>query len=76
MLPSTVDLATAARAIGVSLATAYRLARRRAFPYVILRPGWRYRVPTAALLKALDIDLMPVHIEGVDQAADFAARFA
>jgi hypothetical protein len=75
-LPTTVDMATAARAIGVSLGTAYRLARRRAFPCVVLRPGWRYRVPTAALLTALNIDLTPVHIDDVDQGVDFAARFA
>lgn len=75
-LPATVDLATAARAIGVSVATAYRLARRRAFPCTVLRPGWRYRVPTAALLKALDVDLRPVHIDDVHRGADFAGRFA
>jgi hypothetical protein len=74
-LPATVDLATAARAVGVSLATAYRLARQQAFPCTVLRPGWRYRVPTAALLKALSIDLTPVHIDDVHRGADFAAQF-
>jgi hypothetical protein len=75
-LPSTVDLATAARAIGISVTTAYKLVHRQAFPCIVLRLGWRYRVPTAALLKALEINILPVHVDDVGHGADFAAQFA
>jgi hypothetical protein len=49
-LPVTVDLATAARALGISMTTAYRLTQRNAFPCAIMRPTYRYRIPTANLL--------------------------
>jgi hypothetical protein len=38
-LPVTVDLTTASRALGMSVATAYRLLARDAFPCPVLRPG-------------------------------------
>lgn len=75
-LPVTVDLATAARALGISMTTAYRLTRRNAFPCTIMRPTFRYRVPTASLMTALDIDLQPVHADDVEHGIDFARRFA
>jgi hypothetical protein len=74
-LPVTVDLATAARALGISMTTAYRLTQRNAFPCAIMRPTYRYRIPTASLLTALDIDLQPVHPDDVDNGIDFARRF-
>jgi hypothetical protein len=75
-LPATVDLTTAAHAIGISLGTAYKLVHRDVFPCAVLRPGWRYRVPTMALMRALDIDALPVHLDDVESGADFAARLA
>jgi len=74
-LPVTVDLATAARALGISMTTAYRLTQRNAFPCAIMRPTHRYRIPTASLLTALDIDLQPVHPDDVENGIGFAQRF-
>ncbi|MBS2966493.1 helix-turn-helix domain-containing protein [Actinocrinis puniceicyclus] len=74
-LPVTVDLATAARALGISMTTAYRLTQRNAFPCAIMRPTYRYRIPTASLLTALDIDLQPVHPDDVENGIEFARRF-
>jgi hypothetical protein len=47
-LPVTVDLTTAARALGISKNTAYRLISRNAFPCTITRPTHRYRIPPPA----------------------------
>lgn len=74
-LPVTVDLATAARALGISMTTAYRLTGRDAFPCTIMRPTFRYRVPTASLMTALGIDLQPVQPEDVQNGVDFAQQF-
>ena len=54
-LPVAVDLATAARALGLGRSTAYELARRREFPCRVLHVGSSYRVPTADLLRVLGI---------------------
>jgi hypothetical protein len=54
-LPVAVDLATAARALGLGRSTAYELARRREFPCRVLYVGSSYRVPTADLLRVLGI---------------------
>jgi predicted DNA-binding transcriptional regulator AlpA len=54
-LPVTVDIATAARALGLGRSTGYELARRDAFPCRVLRIGSSYRVPTADLLRILGI---------------------
>lgn len=55
-LPASVDLATAARALGIGRTTAYQLARTGELGVPVLRLGVRYRVPTAALLQVLGID--------------------
>jgi predicted site-specific integrase-resolvase len=55
-LPASVDLVTAARALGIGRTSAYRLARAGGLPVPVLRLGVRYRVPTAALLQVLGID--------------------
>jgi len=52
-LPSTVDLATAARAFGIGRTLAYDLAKRGEFPVRVLRLGNRYRVTRADLLRVL-----------------------
>jgi hypothetical protein len=58
-LPVVLDLATAARAIGVSLNTAYRLAGAGQLPCPVMRPRWRYLVPTLPLMKALGMENAP-----------------
>jgi hypothetical protein len=75
-LPVTVDLATAARALGISMTTAYRLTGRDAFPCTIMRPTFRYRVPTVSLMTALGIDLQPVDTADVENGIEFARQFA
>ena len=55
-LPVTVDVPTAALALGLGRSTAYDLARRGKFPCRILRIGSSYRVPTADLLRVLGIE--------------------
>lgn len=52
-LSATTDVVTAGRFLGISRNTAYRLARREAFPLPLVRVGAQYRVPTAALIAAL-----------------------
>jgi excisionase family DNA binding protein len=55
-LPVTVDVTTAARALGLGRSTAYELARRNEFPCRVLRIGSTYRIPTADLLRTLGIE--------------------
>lgn len=55
-LPVTVDVTTAARALGLGRSTAYELARRDEFPCRVLRIGSSYRIPTADLLRVLGIE--------------------
>lgn len=54
-LPVTIDLLTAARALGVSRTTAYSMARTGTFPCPVIRVGGAYRVPTAGLLRLLGL---------------------
>jgi hypothetical protein len=54
-LPATVDLMTAARALGLGRTKAYELAKRDQFPCRIIRIGDTYRVPAAGLLDLLGI---------------------
>lgn len=74
-LPATVDMRTAARALGIHVNTAYKLVGRDAFPCAVLRVGWRHRVPTRALMLALHISEIPVHLDDVVGGADFATQF-
>ncbi|MGH9248808.1 MAG: helix-turn-helix domain-containing protein [Acidimicrobiales bacterium] len=53
-LPPLVDVPTAARALGVSVNFAYRLAKKGELPG-LLRLGSQYRVRTAALHEAAGI---------------------
>ncbi|PJN27032.1 helix-turn-helix domain-containing protein [Kitasatospora sp. CB02891] len=55
-LPVVVNVPTAARALGICLTTAYRLAREDVFPCKILRIGNKYRVPTLELMRAIGMD--------------------
>jgi hypothetical protein len=56
-LPSSVDLATAGRALGLGRTKSHELARAGQFPVRVLRLGNAYRVPTADLLALLGIDV-------------------
>ncbi|WP_182884455.1 helix-turn-helix domain-containing protein [Microbispora sp. H10885] len=55
-LPPTIDLMTAARALGIGRSKAYQLARDGEFPVRIIRIGDLYRVCTADLMKVLGAD--------------------
>jgi hypothetical protein len=52
---ATVDLITAARALGLGRTKAYELARRGEFPCRVIRIGETYRIPTAGLLELLGV---------------------
>jgi hypothetical protein len=67
-LPVSVDLMTAAAALGLGRTKAYELARRGEFPCRLLRVGGTYLVPTAGLLRVLGVDR-----DAQDPAADQAA---
>ena len=51
-LPVTVDVPTAARALGLGRSTAYELARRDEFPCRVLRVGNSYRIPDGGIRDA------------------------
>ena len=55
-LPSSVDLVTAGRALGIGRTKAYELARADELPVRVLRLGNTYRVATADLLRVLGIE--------------------
>ena len=52
---TTVDLATAALALGLGRTRAYALASRGQFPCRVIRIGGTYRIPTAGLLELLGV---------------------
>jgi hypothetical protein len=52
-LPATIDLLTAARALGIGRTKAYELAQVGEFPCRIIRIGDLYRVATADLIGLL-----------------------
>jgi len=52
---ATVDLMTAARALGLGRTRAYELARCGRFPCRVIRIGETYRIPTAGLLELLGV---------------------
>ena len=51
----TVDLMTAATALGMGRTKAYDLARRDEFPCRCIRIGETYRIPTPGLLELLGL---------------------
>jgi hypothetical protein len=58
-LPATIDLLTAARALGIGRNQAYDLASRGEFPCRVLKLGKRYKVVTEELLRHLGVDRGP-----------------
>ncbi|MEE1828490.1 helix-turn-helix domain-containing protein [Streptomyces sp. BE20] len=73
-LPLTIDVRTAARALGLCPATAYKLIRHGGFPCLVLRLGRQYRIPTANLLRALGIEERPVYPADLRVGVDFAQQ--
>ncbi|SNQ47053.1 conserved hypothetical protein [Frankia canadensis] len=64
--PTTVPLwPTAATALGIGRTAALGLAREDRFPVTVIRAGKRWRVPTAALRRILEIDAV---LDGTDAA--------
>jgi hypothetical protein len=51
----TVDLMTAAAALGLGRTKAYELARCGQFPCRVIRSGRVYRIPTPGLLELLGV---------------------
>lgn len=68
-LPPMIDLATAARYLGIGRTTAYTLAAKDALPVPVLRIGTALRVPTAPLLKILGITPPDVTDVGTEPGA-------
>jgi predicted DNA-binding transcriptional regulator AlpA len=52
---ATVDLMTAARALGLGRTKAYELAKHDQFPCRVIRIGEVYRIPTPGLLELLGV---------------------
>lgn len=73
-LPLVVDLRTAARALGLCPATAYKLIYQGGFPCPVLRLGQQYRIPTADLLRALGIEERPIYSADLQVGVDFAEQ--
>jgi excisionase family DNA binding protein len=68
-LPVSVDLATAARALGIGRSTSYELIRRGEFPCRVLRLGNSYRIPRADLFLALGMDPAGIHTPATESNA-------
>ncbi|GAA3304669.1 hypothetical protein GCM10020295_56400 [Streptomyces cinereospinus] len=54
-LPPTVNVTTAARALGIGVHKAYNLIKEGSFPVQTLTLGSTVRVPTAALWRVLGV---------------------
>ena len=55
-LPVSVDLRTAARALGITANKAYELAGKGQFPCPLRRDGRNWRVSRASIFRELDLD--------------------
>ncbi|MFI9202515.1 helix-turn-helix domain-containing protein [Streptomyces sp. NPDC053048] len=69
-----LSMRTAARAFDVSVNTAYKLVKSGEFPCETIRVGRQHRVPTAAVMRALGIEEIPVYTEDIRKGIDFAAE--
>lgn len=58
-LPVSIDLMTAAKALGISRSEAYSMVQGGRFPVATYRVGTRYRVARGHLLKFLGMDDAP-----------------
>ncbi|MFF3493693.1 hypothetical protein ACFYWS_20340 [Streptomyces sp. NPDC002795] len=61
-LPATVNVVTAARALGIGHNKAYELIKAGQFPVRTLSMGSTVRVPTAALWEALGVGSLRGHL--------------
>lgn len=52
----TLSVIEAGAALGLGRSASYELAAAGAFPVAVIRCGRQYRVPTAALRRALQLD--------------------
>jgi predicted DNA-binding transcriptional regulator AlpA len=55
-LPASIRLESACQALGISLATGYRLVKANAFPCPVVKAGRAIRVPKTGLLRVLGLD--------------------
>ncbi|QIQ05113.1 helix-turn-helix domain-containing protein [Streptomyces liangshanensis] len=69
-LPTAVDVRTAARALNISPAMAYRLINQNTFPCRVLHVGGIYRIATCELMRSLGIEEMPVYTTDSDTESD------
>ncbi|WP_405889539.1 DNA-binding protein [Streptomyces sp. NBC_00133] len=58
-LPPTVNVTTAARALGISAHKAYALIKDGTFPVDVLTLGQTAKVPTASLWEVLGVSTQP-----------------
>jgi predicted DNA-binding transcriptional regulator AlpA len=56
-LPATVDLPTAARALGLGRSSAYELVRTGSWPTPVLRLGRLIKIPSAPLAALLGLEM-------------------
>jgi hypothetical protein len=71
-LPPMIGIPTAARLLGISRASAYRLAAQDALPVPVVRIGHSLRIPTTPLLAALALIPVPEPPDPADDGADAA----
>lgn len=55
-LPASVQLEAACKALGISVATGYRLVKVGSFPCPVLKAGRAIRVPKTGLMRVLGLD--------------------
>ncbi|WP_335932638.1 helix-turn-helix transcriptional regulator [Streptomyces sp. PTD5-9] len=72
-LPTRVNLRTAAEALGLSPATAYRRARQGEFPCRLRKEGRVYVVRLVDLMRGLGIQDVRVHDDDIEAGARFAS---
>ena len=72
-IPEMIDLATAAKALGISTTTAYKRVKNRSFPCAVLRRGGNYLIPTMSLAVAIGISPPPIDPLDFLRGARFSA---
>jgi predicted DNA-binding transcriptional regulator AlpA len=71
-LPPMIGIPTVAHLLGISRASAYRLAARDALPVPVVRIGHCLRIPTAPLLAAIALTPAPDTPNPADPEPDAA----
>ena len=75
-LPTTLDISTTARLLGIGRTTLYTLVAQDAMPVPVIRAGQTIRVPTAPLLALLGITTTPQTAEVTSSTAGDPAPVA